>query len=62
MESNSVPITIQVLYREYERLLSRGLLELEDISCPKRRVSRCGRGDGAHADESDASPRVARAR
>ena len=35
MELNSVPITISLLYREYERLLSRGALHLEDVGCSK---------------------------
>ena len=51
-----MPVTISLLYREYERLLSRGELRLDDIGCSKRRVSRRGRADGA-----DAPPGAARA-
>jgi len=35
MEPHSVPITIDLLYREYERLLSRGELRLEGVGCPR---------------------------
>lgn len=35
MEKHSVPITIEMLYREYEPLLRGGLLRLEDVGCPK---------------------------
>lgn len=35
MELPSVPITIGLLYREYERLLSAGALQFEeDVGCP----------------------------
>jgi hypothetical protein len=30
-----MPITIGILYREYERLLSAGTLELRDVGCPR---------------------------
>jgi hypothetical protein len=34
--NTSVPITIGLLYREYERLLRAGELQLsEDVGCPK---------------------------
>ena len=35
MEVKSVPITIGLLYREYERLLSLGKLRLEEVGCPR---------------------------
>ncbi len=35
MELKSLPITISLLYREYERLLSRGELDLEGVGCPR---------------------------
>lgn len=35
MESRSMPITVGWLYREYERMLSAGLLRLGNIGCPR---------------------------
>jgi len=35
MESCSVPITIPMFYREYQRLLRAGVLRLEIIGCPR---------------------------
>ena len=34
MEKHSVPITIELLYREYERALRAGTLKLVDVGCP----------------------------
>ena len=34
MELRSVPITIGLFYREYERLLRAGALRLENVGCP----------------------------
>jgi hypothetical protein len=30
-----MPITVGLLYREYERLLSAGVLSVGDIGCPR---------------------------
>jgi hypothetical protein len=30
-----MPTTVGWLYREYERLLSGGLLRLDDVGCPR---------------------------
>jgi len=30
-----MPITIGVLYREYERMLRAGTLRLSDVGCPR---------------------------
>lgn len=35
MELESLPITIEKLYREYERLLRAGALHLEGVVCPR---------------------------
>lgn len=35
METRSMPITVRWLYREYERLLSAGLLRLDNVGCPR---------------------------
>lgn len=42
MDSNSMPITIDPQYREYERLLREGRLNLEDVACPRPGVSNSG--------------------
>lgn len=42
MESKSMPITIDTHYREYERLVREGRLNLEDVPCPRRGVSCAG--------------------
>lgn len=34
MEKRSLPITIGLLYREYEHELSAGTLKLGDVGCP----------------------------
>ena len=42
MESNSMPITIDPQYREYERLLREGRLNLEGVPCPRLGVPHSG--------------------
>ena len=55
MELRSVPITIGLLYREYEQELKAGTLNLGNAGCPCRRLPRDRWAVGTHADEGGSS-------
>lgn len=35
MEVESMPVTVPIFYRDYDRLLSAGGFELKGIGCPR---------------------------